>query len=77
MAFSTRYQNSVCRPGWLHKFRQLGIVKGGSLERCERCGKQMYFPSNTPNHIYLSYHIREVLRANDPMFKKEYLNIKS
>lgn len=70
----TRYQNSVCREGWLHKWLPMGETKNGSLERCERCGIKMNFPTNMPNHLYLSYHIRSVLRKSDTMFAKEYPN---
>jgi hypothetical protein len=68
----TRYQNSVCRPGHLHDFIPQGIVKEGLLERCTRCGKQMHFPFNVPNHIYLSFHIRSAIQRDDPLFAKEY-----
>lgn len=70
----TRYQNSVCRPGWLHKFKDIKQTSTGTLERCERCGLQMNFPSNMPSHLFLSYHIRQILRKSDPLFAREYLN---
>lgn len=70
----TRYQNSVCRPGILHKFIQLRVTTHGSLERCERCGMQKMFSMSMPNHLYLSYHIRSILRADDRLFKREYPN---
>lgn len=71
-----RYQNSLCQKrGWLHDFQQLGTVNGGSLERCRKCGQTKFFPAGTPNHVYLSYHIRSVLRADDPRFRKEYPHI--
>lgn len=68
----TRYQNSVCRPGVLHKFIQVGLSTIGSLERCQRCGVQIHFPISIPNHIYVSYHIRSILQSNDNLFKKEF-----
>lgn len=71
----TKYQNSVCRPGWLHKWKQIIVTEKGSLERCERCGLQMNFPNTIPNYVYLSYHIREVLRADDSLFRREYPNM--
>lgn len=61
---------------WLHKFKLLAEVKNGILERCERCGLMRHFPNNIPNHEYLAYHIRSILRADDPLFKKEYPEIK-
>lgn len=70
-----RYQNSECRGGYLHKWTQLELIKNGSLERCDRCGLKMWFPADRgANRHYLSYHIRSVLRANDPRFIKEYPN---
>ena len=71
----TKYQNSVCRPGLLHKFKQIRITDNGSLERCERCGLQMNFPFTIPNHIYISFHIRDILRSSDSLFSKEYPNL--
>lgn len=71
---SNRYQNSKCKGGYLHKFRQVTQTERGFLERCERCGKTMHFSHDVPNHYYLSYHIRDVLQDNDPMFYKEYPN---
>lgn len=68
----TKYQNSVCKQGWLHKWNHLENLKGGSLERCERCGLQKHFPINYPNHLYLSWHIRSILRKSDTNFSKEY-----
>lgn len=67
-----RYQNSVCRNNYLHDFRQVQQTDIGYLERCTRCGKQMHFPSNVPNHIYLSYHLRSALQKNDPLYYREY-----
>lgn len=71
----TRYQNSVCRRGWLHKWIEIAKTRLGTLERCERCGMKMHFRNDMPNHLMLSFHIRSVLRASDPLFKKEYPNI--
>lgn len=73
---ANRYQNSLCCDGkWLHKWEQLELIKDGSLERCERCGLKMHFPTDKrANNYYLSFHIREILRANESRFKKEYPN---
>lgn len=72
----TKYQNSVCRRGWLHDFKRISPTKTGFLERCSRCGLQMNFPNNMPNHLQISFHIRNILRANDPLFSREYPEIK-
>ncbi len=73
--FKTRYQNSVCRPGILHKWIEIGQTPRGTLERCERCGMKKHFPKDMPNHLYLSWHIRSVLRKSDSLFAKEYPNL--
>lgn len=69
-----RYQNSICRNNYLHKFKSLGETHKGFLERCTRCGKTMHFPGNISNQLYLSYHIRSALQTNDPLFFREYPN---
>lgn len=72
-----RYQNSIClKQGWLHDFEQLDLTTKGSVERCRKCGMTKNFPPNIPNHVYLSFHIKNVLRKEDPRFKKEYPHIK-
>lgn len=69
-----RYQNSLCKENYLHDFRQTQHTTKGIVERCTRCGTQMCFPTNVPNHIYLSYHVRSALQPNDPLFFREYPN---
>lgn len=69
-----RYQKSNCKEGYLHKYIILSQPKGGLFERCERCGDKQFFPSDTPNHIYLQYHMRQALQVNDPLFFREYPN---
>lgn len=72
-----KYQNSFCGIGnyWLHDFKPVQDTPYGTYERCTRCGSGMHFPHDVPNHIYLSYHIRSVLRADDPLFTREYPHI--
>ena len=72
----SRYQKSECKRNMLHDFRVIPFDKGGLLERCTRCGKKMHFPETTPNHVYLSFHIRQALPANDPRYKIEYPHAK-
>ena len=69
-----RYQNSVCKENFLHDFIQVKQTRHGYLERCSRCGKQIHFPLDVPNHVYLSYHIRSALQTHDPLFFREYPN---
>ena len=70
-----RYLKSECLAGYLHKFSIIQELRGGLVERCERCGIKMFFPHNTPNWKYMETHVRQALQANDPRFKKEYPNI--
>lgn len=69
-----RYQNSQCKNNYLHDYRLVAQTRTGVFERCLRCGKQMHFPHNIPNHVYLSHHIRSALQTSDPLFKREYPN---
>lgn len=69
---SQRYQNSRCKNNYLHDFRHINQTDRGYVERCTRCGLQMHFPHDVPNHVYLSYHLRSALQVNDPLFKREY-----
>lgn len=71
MEDKTRFQNSVCRRGILHKFRPISTTDEGNVERCLRCGLQKHFKEKN-KWEYLSWHIRDVLRADDPMFRREY-----
>ena len=67
-----RYQNSVCRGNFLHKFQIIKNTGNGVLERCERCGLQKHFHNETKNHHYLSWHIRSALQSWEPLFNREY-----
>ncbi len=67
-----RYQNSYCKNGYLHDLILIKQTSTGVLERCSRCGFRKHFPHDTPNHIYLSFHIRSALQSNDPLFAREY-----
>lgn len=71
MTTKTKYQNSVCRPGHLHKFRPVCQTAEGNVERCEKCGLQKHFKAGD-GIGYLSWHIRDVLRKDDPMFFREF-----
>ena len=68
----SRYLNSECKRNMLHDFKIIGSDSGGLLERCGRCGVKKSFPTNTPNHVYISYHTRQALQESDPRFKIEY-----
>jgi DNA-directed RNA polymerase subunit RPC12/RpoP len=68
----SRYLRSQCKSGYLCKYKILESINGGLLERCERCGKKMFFPHDTPNHKYLEYHARQALQETDKLFAREY-----
>lgn len=70
----TRYQNSLCRRGWLHKLLTIRYTEKGELVRCERCGEKMHFDNKMPRHIQASYLIRSLINSNDPLWKREYPN---
>lgn len=65
-------QNSKCKDGWLHRYRQIKEFPSGVLEICEICHDRQFFHHKTPNHVYLSYHLRQTLQLNNPRFNKEY-----
>ena len=72
MISENRYKNSICKNNYLHDFRQIQETSTGFLERCTRCGKQVHFPQNISNHVYLSYHIRSALQVGEPLYNREY-----
>lgn len=66
-------KNSECRVhGFLHDYRIHETYPNGALEVCRRCKAVKFFKNDTPNHIYLSYHMRAVLQPYQLRFKKEY-----
>ena len=67
-----KYQNSECKGKYLHNFQIISQNPKGSFERCERCGMKQFFSTATPNHIYISYHIRQALQPTDSRFEREY-----
>lgn len=72
----TRYQNSVCRRGWLHKWATIKYTEKGELVRCKRCGEKMHFDNKMPRHIIASYMARSMLQSSDTLFAREYPLIK-
>lgn len=67
-----RYKNSICKNNYLHDFRIVKHTNVGVLERCSRCGKQVHFPNDISNHVYLSYHVRSALQPGEPLYNHEY-----
>ena len=76
MSLPSRYQKSICKGDYLHKFKLIATTQIGIFERCERCGLEMHFPNDTPNWKYIEYNIRRILRADDILFAHEYPEIK-
>lgn len=71
----TKYQNSLCRRGWLHKWLTIRYTEKGELVRCERCGDKMHLRNDMPRHIQASFLIRSILQSSDPLFAREYPEI--
>lgn len=63
---------SECASGFLHDYRIVKVFPNGMLEVCLKCRDKQYFKNNTPNHVYLSYHMRSALQKDHPRFQKEY-----
>jgi NMD protein affecting ribosome stability and mRNA decay len=72
MIFETRYQNSLCRRGWLHKYATIKYTDKGELVRCERCGMKLHLRNDWPRHIQASYLIRSIIQESDPLFPREF-----
>jgi hypothetical protein len=70
-------KNSNCEvPGYLHDYQIFKVVKEGVVEVCTRCKDSQYFPNTIPNHIYLSFHMKQLVQKKDPRFKREYPHFK-
>lgn len=65
-------ENSECLCGFLHDFQQHIVYSTGVVEICTRCKEKKWFRNEIPNHIYLSYHLRSILKPNDKRYNKEY-----
>ncbi len=66
------YQNSECKNHYLHDYRQIQVSSKGVLEQCSRCKDRRFFPTNVPDDVYLSFHIRSALQPGDSLFEREY-----
>lgn len=70
---SPLYQNSVCKGGWLHRYIIKRSYKNAVEEICAICKDRKIFSQDTPNRIYLSYHLRESLQPSRGLiFQREY-----
>ena len=69
------FARSKCRNNWLHRFVVVFQYENGIKERCQICGQEETFKimnGQTSNLRYLSYHMRQALPMNHPLFKHEY-----
>ncbi len=64
--------NSVCGNGYYHDFRIALTISGRTVEICTRCRTMVAFRTDTPNHVYLSYHLRQALQPYQAQFSREY-----
>ncbi len=72
MAIFTR---SKCRGSWLHRFNMVARYQNGIQERCEICGKKVFFrviDGKSNNTDYISYHMRQVLIPQHRLFFHEW-----
>ena len=65
---------SSCADGLLHWFKIIETTPEGVVEICKLCGKTIFFPADCDNLTYLSYHFREALPADHPLFPLIYPN---
>lgn len=56
----------------MHNYHIVKTFPNGVIEICQRCRDKQYFKNNTPNYIYLSFHLRSMLQKWHPRFHKEY-----
>ncbi len=66
-------RNSKCKKrNWYHNYQISVVYPYGVMEVCEKCRDKQFFKNNTPNRIYLSYHLRQGLQPYNRQFKHEY-----
>lgn len=65
-------RNSECVGSWMHHYEIIKVLEEGVIERCEICNDEQFFHNDTPNHIYLSYHLRSTLNPRNLQFYHEY-----
>ncbi len=65
-------RNSQCEAGFLHDYRIKKTFPNGVIEICRRCRVKKWFNNDTPNHVYLDYHLRAALPKYHLRYKKEY-----
>jgi hypothetical protein len=74
------YQNSLCNGGlkgnyWLHEWEQISQDSRGVKEVCKKCKLVKFWKFNTPNYIFLSFHLKSALTRSDPLFAREWPNM--
>ena len=69
-------KNSECRyTHFLHDYQIVEEFPHGVMEECTRCHDKQFFRNDVKNIDYLSYHLRSILRSNDPRYLREYETI--
>lgn len=71
------WELSKCKGIWLHRFTIQSQYSQGIVEQCQICGIRVFFPIQngaTENNLYLSYHLRQLLVPQHPLFAHEYGN---
>lgn len=71
------FKNSECIGGWLHRYEIVMEGAGFVKERCLICKDEVVFPvrlGRIDNTEYISYHMREVLMPQHPLYSHEYPN---
>jgi hypothetical protein len=66
------WDESSCADGWLHRFHIIETNPDGTMEMCKLCTKVVFFPTNCDNLTYLSYHLREALQTDHPLYFHEW-----
>jgi len=69
------FGKSKCRGGWLHRFNIQRQWEDCVEEVCEICGKSVFFKvinGHADNSQYISYHARQCLPKQHPLFSHEY-----
>jgi hypothetical protein len=66
------WEMSSCADGWLHRFKIVSESPEGVTEMCKLCTNTVFFPANCDNLTYLSYHLREALPTDHPLYWHEF-----
>ncbi len=65
-------KNSICRHNLYHDYQIVRTTENGVVEMCTKCKKRVYFRNNVPNIVYLSHHLRSMLRPGNYKYLRHY-----